>query len=232
MDIRTDIEASFRMKFVAVLRVLTFFVSLLVLCSTVKAQEADTALVLKGKEVESKWNKGGFSPSPGRAALYSAILPGLGQAYNRQYWKIPIIYGGIEGSVYGLMWNHRQYKDYFNAYRDLTVLDADGNRVGDSYLDLLPRGRTLDDVDLEWFERILKSRKDRFKRSRDMSILILVGVYVLNIIDASVDAHLFDFDVSEDLSVRLFSIDAAPPAFTKDIEQLQAQIGITFSYHF
>lgn len=142
-------------------------------------------------------------PSPRKAALLSALCPGLGQVYNKQYWKLPIIYGGIGGSIYGLSWNHRQYKDYFNAYKDFTVLDENNNPSGNSYLDLLPPGQTMEDIDPEWFERVLRSRKDRFKRYRDMSILILTLVYTLNIIDASVDAHLADFDVSEDISVQL-----------------------------
>ena len=136
--------------------------------------------------------------SPKKAAVYSAILPGLGQAYNKKYWKIPIIYAGFGTLGYFIGWNNGNYQTLKLAYSDLT----DGNPDTDSYLDL--EAAKYYDLDNEsernQFENGLNKQKNYYRRNRDLLIISTVGFYALNIIDASVDAHLFDFDISEDLS--------------------------------
>ncbi|MCC8146379.1 MAG: DUF5683 domain-containing protein [Bacteroidales bacterium] len=132
-----------------------------------------------------------FVPDPTKAVIYSAIFPGLGQIYNRKYWKLPIVYGGFIGCVYAITWNNKTYTDYRNAYRD--IMDDDPNTNSwQSY------GRNEESL-----KPILKRRRDNFRRYRDLSCFIAVGLYAVCMIDAYVDAQLFEFDISQDLSMRV-----------------------------
>lgn len=116
----------------------------------------------------------------------SAILPGLGQVYNKKYWKVPIIYAGLGGFGYFFVSNHNQYKIYQKSLR--AAADDDPSTVPDIY----------------WMNASqLQVEKLRFKKYRDYCAVGLVAVYVLNIIDANVDAHLKTFDVSDDLSLSI-----------------------------
>ena len=92
--------------------------------STVQAvlQAADSASQVKTKEIDME----PFKPNPTKAVIFSAILPGLGQIYNKAYWKLPIVYGGFMGCIYAITWNNRNYKDYSAAYFDL-VSDAENH---------------------------------------------------------------------------------------------------------
>jgi len=125
--------------------------------------------------------------SPKKAALLSAALPGLGQIYNKKYWKVPIIYVGLLTSAYYINDNHNQYKQYKDAY--LIRIDTDPN--------------TVDDFVSQYSSGDLIILKDFYRRNREVSIMFLVGTYILNIIDASVDAHLFYYDVSDDISLQI-----------------------------
>jgi hypothetical protein len=137
--------------------------------------------------------------SPKKAAIYSAILPGLGQGYNKKYWKIPIIYAGFGTIGYFIGWNNRYYKTYKTAYSDFTDTIPDT----DSYLDVLPPGYDLSNpTDSENFKSGLNKQQEYFRRNRDLLIICIIGFYGLNIIDANVDAHLFDFDISDDLTMN------------------------------
>lgn len=138
--------------------------------------------------------------SPKRATIYSAILPGLGQAYNKKYWKIPIIYAGFGTIGYFIGWNNKYYNTYKLAYSDLT----DDDETTDSYLDLeATQYYDLENsTDYNNFKSGLSKQQDYYRRNRDLLIISIVGFYGLNLIDASVDAHLFDFDISEDLSLN------------------------------
>jgi hypothetical protein len=137
--------------------------------------------------------------SPKKATIYSAILPGLGQAYNKKYWKIPLIYAGFGTIGYFIGWNNNFYKTYKLAYSDLTDDDPDS----DSFLDVLPPGYNLDDpTTYNNFKSGLSKQQDYYRRNRDLLVIAMIGFYGLNIIDASVDAHLFDFDISEDLTMN------------------------------
>ncbi len=147
-----------------------------------------------------------FKPDPKRAVLM-ALIPGLGQIYNRKYWKLPIVYGGLMGCIYAVTWNNRNYKDYYQAYYDI-MDDAQypgrsASEYHQSWQDFLSDTADPEDyVSSTYFQEVLKNRKDRFRRYRDMSIFITIGVYAVSIIDAYVDAQLFDFDISPDLSLH------------------------------
>lgn len=126
---------------------------------------------------------------PPKATFMSAVLPGLGQAYNKKYWKIPVIYAGFTGLGYYTGYNNYVYKRYKDAYETKIKIDA-----GDSTLtDPLPNIST---------DATLKSREE-WRRYRDLTIIGIGLLYVAQIIDANVDAHLFDYDISEDLSMRI-----------------------------
>lgn len=140
-----------------------------------------------------------FSPSPRKAVIYSAILPGLGQIYNRKYWKLPILYGGVAGLTYAISWNNGYYRDYLGAYQDI----MDDNPETIRWHNMLPYGQDPETVDTQWFTDLLQQRKDYYRYYRDLSIIATVAVYFISIVDAYVDAQLFDFDMSPDLSMRV-----------------------------
>jgi hypothetical protein len=128
--------------------------------------------------------------SPRKAAFYSAVLPGLGQIYNRQYWKVPLVYAAIGVSTGVFIWNMDKYKEFRDAYR-VRVANRDNLEFRDKYRDL---GYT--DSDLRYL-------RDAYRQYVDYSVLVFVAAYALNIVDATVFAHLRQFDISEDLSMRV-----------------------------
>jgi hypothetical protein len=143
--------------------------------------------------------------TPAKAAFYSAILPGLGQAYNKKYWKIPLVYGAIGTSMYFYIDNNRKYKDYRNAYKRRLEGYNDDNY---QFLD----------------ESRLVAGQKFYQRNRDLSALFVVGFYVLNIIDANVDAALIQFNVNERLSMK-------PEIYPNDVT-FRPNVGLTFNYQF
>lgn len=138
-----------------------------------------------------------FNPDPTRAVWMSALFPGLGQIYNRRYWKLPIVVGGFMGLGYATNWNAGQFKDYMQGYRDL--MDADPGTK--SYMNFFPPTVNESDLDKAWLERTFKYRKDYYRRNRDLCIICLVALYLVCMVDAYVDAQMAHFDVSPDLSV-------------------------------
>ncbi len=161
----------------------------------------DTVLVVKDT---TKYQE--IDPlTPAKAAFYSAILPGLGQAYNKKYWKIPLVYGAIGTSLYFYIDNNKKYHDYRDAYK----------RRLEGYND--------DDYQFLDDDRLIAGQKF-YQRNRDLSALFVVGFYVLNIIDANVDAALIQFNVNERLSVR-------PEIYPADVT-FKPNVGLTFNYHF
>lgn len=143
--------------------------------------------------------------TPAKAAFYSAILPGLGQAYNKKYWKIPIVYGAIGVSMYYYINSNQKYHQYRDAYKRRLEGFTDDEF---SYLD----------------ENRLISAQKFYQRNRDLSSLFVVGFYVLNIVDANVDAALIQFNVNENLSVR-------PDLYLNDVTS-RTNVGLTFNYNF
>lgn len=163
-------------------------------------QATDTALLVKKNDSIAKAQKEipRFVPNPTRALWLSLIIPGAGQVYNRKYWKIPIVYGGFLGCVYALSWNGQMYKDYSQAYLD--IMDDDPNT--NSYLDMLPINYDITGKE-ERFKEIFKNKKNFYRKYRDLSIFCMVGVYLLSVIDAYVDAELSSFDISKDLGLKI-----------------------------
>lgn len=132
--------------------------------------------------------------APSKAAFYSAVLPGLGQIYNKRYWKLPIVYGAIGGSIYAYTWNNDWYDRFRTAFKrrqagftDDEFYDRDNNNAPDD----------PPDFDLD----VLENQQERFQRDRDLWLVVAIAMYVLNIVDANVDAHLKQFNVDEDLSM-------------------------------
>lgn len=140
-----------------------------------------------------------FKPTPRKAVIYSAIFPGLGQIYNRKYWKLPILYGGFVGLTYAITWNNGYYRDYLGGYQDIMDSNPETNR----WQNLLPFGMDPESVDQKWFTDVLQQRKDYYRYYRDLSIIGTFALYLLAIVDSYVDAQLFDFDMSPDLSMRI-----------------------------
>ncbi len=137
-------------------------------------------------------------PDPKKALWLAIVLPGAGQIYNRKYWKLPIIYGGFIGCAYALMWNGTMYRDYSQAYQD--IMDNDPNSK--SYEDFLPVGYDVNSR-LDYLQSLFKRKKNYFRRYRDLSIFCMIGVYLLSIVDAYVDAELSSFDISRDLTMKV-----------------------------
>ena len=143
-----------------------------------------------------------WRPDPKRAMWLAIVLPGAGQIYNRKYWKLPIIYGGFVGCIYAMRWNNMMYNDYSRAFLDI----SDNNPATQSYNQFLHLGNRIDpnnENNETRYKSLFKKRKDYYRRYRDLSFFILIGVYALSVIDAYVDASLSDFDISKDLSLKV-----------------------------
>lgn len=147
-----------------------------------------------------------FKPDAQKAVWLATIVPGLGQIYNRQYWKLPIIYGGTLALAYGITWNDRMYVDYRKGYVDL--MDKNPNTNYFEYL--LPAGVTLDSTNKDYYTKVIKNKLDNYRRNRDLCIITTAVLYLLSIIDAYVDAQLFDYDISPDLSLQVTPTVIAP----------------------
>lgn len=133
--------------------------------------------------------------NPGKAALRSALVPGLGQIYNRKYWKLPIVYGALGTSAGIFLYNFKNYKDTRFAYRvkyNMRVNKKDSALYENIRKELKPLS-----------EESLRFYRDQFRRDIDYSVLFFVVLWGLNVVDAAVDAHLKSFDVSPDLSFRI-----------------------------
>jgi hypothetical protein len=155
---------------------LTFFFS-------ANAQQGDSAKAAPKPVVKESDSAKAARPklhSPGKAVLYSVVLPGLGQAYNHKYWKIPVVYVGLGAAVYFFISNQQQYNIYNNALRDPT------NKLNTIYS-----------------PTDLTTIRDYYLRYIDLSLIGAAAVYLLNVIDAEVDAQFFTFNVSDDISMRI-----------------------------
>ena len=160
--------------------------------------KADSVAAVDIRKIEKRdWTT--WTPNPNRALWLALVIPGGGQIYNRKYWKLPIIYGGMMGCIYALTWNNMMYRDYSQAYLD--IMDSDPTTQ--SYNKFLHLGATITAANEERYKTLFKSRKDKYRRWRDMSMFCLIGVYALSVIDAYVDAELSEFDISKDLSLKV-----------------------------
>jgi len=143
---------------------------------------------------------------PSKAAFYSAILPGLGQAYNKKYWKIPLVWGAIGTGVYFYVRNDKQFDRYRDAYKRRLAGFKD-----DEFYDVV----TTDG---------LIRAQEQFRRNKELSLLVTIGLYALNIIDANVDAHLLQFNVDENLSLS--------PHYQYNQMENTSDLGLTLNFKF
>lgn len=159
-----------------------------------------TDIVVRKAEEATITEKKEFMPDPVQAIWLGAVIPGYGQIMNRKYWKLPIVYAGFLGCYYAIGWNSVRYVNYRNAYLDITDTDNQTN----SFLYLIPPGYTIDSYGgVGAFTGLLKTGMDKARYNRDLSVIVTVAYYGLTLIDAFVDAHLYDFDISTDLSLNL-----------------------------
>lgn len=175
-----------------------------------------------------------FKPNPTTATLL-ALIPGGGQIYNKKYWKLPLVYGGFMGFVYAITWNGKNYKDYSTAYLDI-IADAkkvqDAQAAGGTYTgpwgsweDLLPAGREPQtSVTDTQFQDNIKRAKDYYRKYRDLSIILTGLWYGITIIDAYVDAQLFDFDITPDLSMRVEPVVSPKTSFSPGLYGVNCSI--------
>ena len=148
-----------------------------------------------------------WKPDPIKAVWMGTLFPGLGQIYNRSYWKLPIVYGGLMGCTYAIMYTNNQYLSYKEAYRSI-YYDIQHSLVSNSpdkpYIAILPDGYTIDRMGgVSAYQKRLYEWQNTTRRYRDLSIAATVIVYALTLVDAYVDAQLFDFDISPDLSLNV-----------------------------
>ncbi len=152
-----------------------------------------TELKKEGVSVEvATFERKAINPlAPSKAAFYSAILPGLGQIYNKRYWKAPIVWGALGTGIYVYSINNTEYNRYRNAFKQRKA------GLPDEFFDLgePDPGKTTPDVS----DEALENAQERFQRDRDLALLITIALYALNIIDANVDAHLKQYNVDENL---------------------------------
>ena len=152
----------------------------------------------------------------------AALFPGLGQVYNRRYWKLPIIVGGYLGLAYATNWNNGMLRDYSKAYGDL--LDSDPETR--SYMDLFAPGVKEENLDKSWLQNVIRSRKNYFRRNRDLCIICMIGVYLLAMVDAYVDASLSHFDITPELTMDV------APALLQDGRGVRPSIGMVWAFNF
>lgn len=184
------------------------------------ASQSDSIQKAAQKKVKEKW-----IPNSNKSVWLALAIPGAGQIYNRKYWKLPIIYGGFVGCAYALTWNGKMYKDYSQAYQDIMSDNPNNN----SYMDFLPASTTPEEVqkNLASYQERFKKKKDTYRRYRDLSIFAFIGVYLLSVIDAYVDAELSDFDISKDLGMKL-----EPAVFNDAFRNRPQGVGLQCSIKF
>ncbi|WP_111307040.1 DUF5683 domain-containing protein [Confluentibacter sediminis] len=189
-------------------------------CLSLIAQEKENTIITPKKEVVTDSlvviSKPIDALAPAKAAFYSAVLPGLGQAYNKQYWKIPIVYGALGAGIYFYTSNNKEYNRYRDAYKsrlagfknDEFYFDVNGNQLQEPRVttDGLQRGQKF------------------YRRNKDLSLLITVGIYALNIIDANVGAHLMQYNINENLSL-------VPHYYLNNIDG-KGNTGLTLNFNF
>lgn len=184
------------------------FLFFLLFAVTLTAQEDSLMVestVVQDTISEEKDYKPYNALAPAKAAFYSAVLPGLGQAYNGRYWKIPLVYAGIGTGVYFYINNNKEWNRYRDAYKARLAGKEDefGDRIT---TDALIRAQEF------------------YRKNKEMSILVIAGFYALNIIDANVDAHLQQFNVNEDLSLK--------PKMEFDNFTGKSKYGVSLNYRF
>jgi hypothetical protein len=161
------------------------------------ADSLDADLKGRGFSIEEVKKQENINPlAPSKAAFYSAVLPGLGQIYNRRYWKVPIVFGAIGTGVYVYLFNDNEYDRFRSAFKRRRAGFTD-----DEFYDINNSGIVPGEPDLS--DEALQDAQERYQRDRDLALVITIALYALNIIDANVDAHLKQFNVDENLSLNV-----------------------------
>lgn len=191
---------------------------------SIEAAEAMDTVKLSGKERRKArfYNKAIQrreidALAPSKAAFYSAILPGLGQIYNKRYWKLPIVYGALGTSIYFYVDNNNNYHRFRTAYKSRLAGFAT-----DEFYDLDDSGIVPGSPDVS--DKALRDAQNFYQGQRDLALLITVGIYVLNIVDANVDAHLKQFNISDDLSLN--------PVIYQNPINYNNSVGFSLTYKF
>lgn len=181
-----------------------------------KAQEdTPSETILDADTIEGLSTKEEYDPlRPAKAAFYGAVLPGLGQVYNKDYWKLPLVYGALGSSIYAVTFNSRQSERFRTAFKERLA----------GRIDEFTRPNENGELIEIFSDDALINGQDQFKRRRDLFILVSAGVYLLQIIEANVDAHLSQYDVDDDLSFG--------PAIYLDDRGQTMNYGLTFNYKF
>ncbi|WP_370392063.1 DUF5683 domain-containing protein [uncultured Winogradskyella sp.] len=148
---------------------------------------------------------------PSKAAFYSAVLPGLGQAYNKKYWKVPIVWAAIGTGIYFYVSNDQQFDRYRDAYKRRLAGFTDDEFYGQGQTPLISN------------DGLIRAQQ-QFRRNKEVALLVTIGLYALNIIDANVDAHLLQFNVDENLSFR--------PHYQYNPMEHSSDLGLTFNFKF
>ena len=152
----------------------------------------DEGIVVDGKIESRKINP----LAPSKAAFYSAILPGMGQVYNKRYWKVPIVWGALGIGIYAYTFNNGEYNRFRDAFKRRRAGFFD-----DEFYDINNSGIVQGNPDIS--DAALQDAQERFQRDRDLALAITIGLYILNIVDANVDAHLKQFNVDDDLALDI-----------------------------
>ena len=180
---------------------------LFLFCSAMLAQNDKDKIAQPLKSADSIRVQEPIDPlSPARAAFYSAVLPGLGQAYNKKYWKIPIVYGALGTGIYFYMNNNKEYKRYRDAYKSRLAGFEDDEFFGRINLDGLQRAQKF------------------YRKNKEISLLVTIGIYALNIIDANVDAHLLQYNIDKNLTLM--------PHFKFNEIDAKSDLGLTLNFNF
>ena len=191
-----------------------FLISFLLLLSSTNIFSQDTIKTsVKAVPPSAEKKKTSFH-SPKKAAIFSVVIPGLGQAYNKKYWKIPIVYAAMGSTIYMFEYNNTRFKAYKKAYVDRDTANA--------FNYYFPKINDTHTYDLSQ----LQIQASYFRRFRDLSVILTGLAYTLNIVDAYVDAQLINFDISDDLSMSVF------PSINLSAQRKNPSLGLTLSVRF
>lgn len=192
------------------------YIFFLILGPILSAQVSDTLATKNDDRVivvtDSILHTEEYNPlAPARAAFYSAVLPGLGQVYNKKYWKIPIIYAGMAAGVYFYKQQDEDYNRFRDAYKRRLAGYTDDEFYGPGTTPTISN------------ERLINAQKSA-QKNKSISIIVTVAFYLLNVVDANVDAHLKQYEVSDDLSLQ--------PNFEVNPYNAHTQYGMSLTYRF
>jgi len=166
------------------LKHIVFFIFYLALAG--KCHRVDASIIAQDTVLRTTTDSVLYHHSPRRAMMLAAALPGLGQIYNHKYWKAPLVYIGFGTLAYFVDFNNKKYQQFKKAY--LYKIDGDPSTI---------------DIYEQYTEQSVKNAMDTYRRWRDMNLLGTAGFYVIQIIDATVDAYLFEYDITPDLTMHI-----------------------------